>query len=78
MAGDWNVPSFVHGKIISIKNLYERFYEIYSHCLLATPFSAALNLFSGEKIETSKNALSKVYYNLTSIKWIMYWFLCQM
>ena len=31
-------PSFVQGKKISIKSLYERFHKIYSHGLVATPF----------------------------------------
>ena len=51
---DVHAPSFVQGKKISMKDLYECFHKTYSHGLVATPFLPALNLFLGGKNKTSK------------------------
>ena len=62
---DEDAPSFVQDKKISIKTLCENFCGTLSHGLVARPFLAVLNLFLGDKDETSKNPLSEIYYNLT-------------
>ena len=62
---DSNVPNFVKIQKISIKNLYEHFRGTASHGLVSVPFLSALDLFFVRNNETPKNALSKLYYNLT-------------
>ena len=62
---DADKSDFISGEKVLLKRMYKLFHSTRSHGIVSMQFLVALNLFFGKKQEISKDALTKVYHNLS-------------